>query len=118
MGAVDLTDVTVQRSVRIRAFFSDVAGCGRLLSVTFRSCCYYYRLTLFSLFAFVFYRRQVVRVLSIHEGNRTAVSLPPENELIPANLLRPFDERDLELLIGGICKIDTTDWQANTRLKV
>lgn len=40
------------------------------------------------------------------------------HELIPANLLRPFDERELELLIGGICKIDTTDWQANTRLKV
>lgn len=40
------------------------------------------------------------------------------HELIPANLLRPFDERELELLIGGICKIDTVDWQANTRLKV
>jgi hypothetical protein len=40
------------------------------------------------------------------------------HELIPANLLRPFDERELELLIGGICKIDTTDWQSNTRLKV
>lgn len=39
------------------------------------------------------------------------------HELIPANLLRPFDERELELLIGGICKIDTADWQANTRLK-
>ena len=40
------------------------------------------------------------------------------HELIPATLLRPFDERELELLIGGICKIDTVDWQANTRLKV
>ena len=50
-----------------------------------------YRLPLFSLFAFGFYHRQVVRVLSIHEGNRTAVSRPPENELIPANLLRSFD---------------------------
>ena len=40
------------------------------------------------------------------------------HELIPANLLRPFDERELELLIGGICKIDTVDWQNNTRLKV
>lgn len=39
------------------------------------------------------------------------------HELIPANLLRPFDERELELLIGGICKIDTVDWQSNTRLK-
>ena len=40
------------------------------------------------------------------------------HELIPANLLRPFDERELELLIGGICKIDVVDWQNNTRLKV
>ena len=40
------------------------------------------------------------------------------HELIPSNLLRPFDERELELLIGGICKIDTADWQSNTRLKV
>lgn len=40
------------------------------------------------------------------------------HELIPANLLRPFDERELELLIGGICKIDTVDWKSNTRLKV
>lgn len=39
------------------------------------------------------------------------------HELIPANLLRPFDERELELLIGGICKIDVVDWQNNTRLK-
>jgi len=39
------------------------------------------------------------------------------HELIASNLLRPFDERELELLIGGICKIDTADWQANTRLK-
>ena len=40
------------------------------------------------------------------------------HELVAPNLLRPFDERELELLIGGICKIDTADWQANTRLKV
>ena len=48
MGAVDLTNVTVQRSVRIRAFFSDIAVCGRLLSVTFRSCCCYYIGSLYS----------------------------------------------------------------------
>lgn len=38
-------------------------------------------------------------------------------ELIPSQLLRPFDERELELVIGGISKIDVNDWKANTRLK-
>ncbi|XP_053684395.1 E3 ubiquitin-protein ligase SMURF2 [Sabethes cyaneus] len=38
-------------------------------------------------------------------------------ELIPSQLLRPFDERELELVIGGISKIDVHDWKANTRLK-
>ncbi|XP_055533569.1 E3 ubiquitin-protein ligase SMURF1 [Wyeomyia smithii] len=38
-------------------------------------------------------------------------------ELIPSQLLRPFNERELELVIGGISKIDVNDWKANTRLK-
>ncbi|XP_011184621.2 E3 ubiquitin-protein ligase Smurf1 isoform X1 [Zeugodacus cucurbitae] len=38
-------------------------------------------------------------------------------ELIPAQLLRPFDERELELVIGGISSIDVNDWRINTRLK-
>lgn len=38
-------------------------------------------------------------------------------ELIPSQLLRVFDERELELVIGGISSIDVTDWKANTRLK-
>ncbi|XP_058828443.1 E3 ubiquitin-protein ligase SMURF2 [Topomyia yanbarensis] len=38
-------------------------------------------------------------------------------ELIPSQLLRPFDERELELVIGGISKIDVNDWKAHTRLK-
>uniref|UniRef100_A0A1Q3F9Q5 E3 ubiquitin-protein ligase SMURF1 n=1 Tax=Culex tarsalis TaxID=7177 RepID=A0A1Q3F9Q5_CULTA len=38
-------------------------------------------------------------------------------ELIPSHLLRPFDERELELVIGGISKIDVNDWKAHTRLK-
>ncbi|EAA05201.4 AGAP011242-PA [Anopheles gambiae str. PEST] len=38
-------------------------------------------------------------------------------ELILSHLLRPFDERELELLISGISKIDVNDWKANTRLK-
>ncbi|XP_073812286.1 SMAD specific E3 ubiquitin protein ligase [Musca autumnalis] len=38
-------------------------------------------------------------------------------ELIPNHLLRPFDERELELVIGGISSIDVNDWRNNTRLK-
>lgn len=32
-------------------------------------------------------------------------------------LLRPFDERELELIIGGLQAIDVQDWKSNTRLK-
>uniref|UniRef100_T1JG98 E3 ubiquitin-protein ligase n=1 Tax=Strigamia maritima TaxID=126957 RepID=T1JG98_STRMM len=39
------------------------------------------------------------------------------NELIPQHLLKPFDERELELVIGGLGKIDLQDWKMNTRLK-
>ncbi|KXJ74214.1 hypothetical protein RP20_CCG014111 [Aedes albopictus] len=38
-------------------------------------------------------------------------------ELIPSQLLRPFEERELELVIGGISKIDVNDWKMHTRLK-
>nr|CAB3266414.1 E3 ubiquitin-protein ligase SMURF2 [Phallusia mammillata] len=38
-------------------------------------------------------------------------------ELIPKHLLRPFDERELELIIGGLGKIDVDDWKKNTKLK-
>jgi E3 ubiquitin ligase SMURF1/2 len=38
-------------------------------------------------------------------------------ELIPSQLLRPFDERELELVIGGIGSIDVNDWRQFTRLK-
>lgn len=38
-------------------------------------------------------------------------------DLIPHQLLRPFDERELELIIGGLQAIDVQDWRANTRLK-
>lgn len=37
---------------------------------------------------------------------------------MPQHLLKPFDERELELIIGGLGKIDIEDWKANTRLKV
>lgn len=38
-------------------------------------------------------------------------------ELIPSQLLRPFDERELELVIGGVSIIDVNDWKTHTRLK-
>ena len=39
-------------------------------------------------------------------------------ELVSQQLLASFDERELELVIGGLGKIDTEDWKTNTRLKV
>lgn len=39
-------------------------------------------------------------------------------EIVPAQQLKPFDERELELIIGGLVSIDIQDWKQNTRLKV
>lgn len=39
------------------------------------------------------------------------------SEIIPQQVLRPFDERELELMIGGLGKIDLDDWKKHTRLK-
>lgn len=36
------------------------------------------------------------------------------NELIPQELINVFDERELELLIGGISDIDVDDWKKHT----
>ncbi|KAK3714183.1 hypothetical protein LTR37_007985 [Vermiconidia calcicola] len=36
------------------------------------------------------------------------------HELIPADLINVFDERELELLIGGIADIDVDDWKKHT----
>ncbi len=36
------------------------------------------------------------------------------NELIPQELVNVFDERELELLIGGISEIDVEDWKSHT----
>lgn len=36
------------------------------------------------------------------------------NELIPQELVNVFDERELELLIGGIADIDIDDWKKHT----
>lgn len=38
-------------------------------------------------------------------------------ELIPQHLLCQFDEKELELVIGGLGKIDLNDWKQHTRLK-
>lgn len=39
------------------------------------------------------------------------------DELIAPSLLRNFNEHELELLIGGLSKINVDDWQLNTKLK-
>lgn len=36
------------------------------------------------------------------------------HELIPNELVNVFDERELELLIGGIADIDVDDWKKHT----
>jgi len=36
------------------------------------------------------------------------------NELIPQDLINVFDERELELLIGGIAEMDVDDWKKHT----
>ncbi|KAF0527937.1 HECT-domain-containing protein [Gigaspora margarita] len=36
------------------------------------------------------------------------------NQLIPQELITVFDERELELLIGGIAEIDVDDWKKHT----
>ena len=36
------------------------------------------------------------------------------HDLIPADLITVFDERELELLIGGIADIDVDDWKKHT----
>lgn len=38
-------------------------------------------------------------------------------EMLPQELLSVFDEKELELLIGGIAEIDVDDWQKNTLYK-
>lgn len=36
------------------------------------------------------------------------------NELVPQELVNVFDERELELLIGGLAEIDVEDWKKHT----
>ena len=39
------------------------------------------------------------------------------HELIPKELVNVFDDRELELLIGGISEIDMEDWRKNTEYR-
>ncbi|KAJ3358988.1 hypothetical protein HDU91_005054 [Kappamyces sp. JEL0680] len=39
------------------------------------------------------------------------------HELVPKELVNVFDERELELLIGGISEIDMDDWKKNTEYR-
>ena len=39
------------------------------------------------------------------------------HELIPAHLLKQFDEKELELIVSGLGSVDVNDWRSNTRLK-
>ena len=39
------------------------------------------------------------------------------HELITPNLLKLFDERELELIVSGLGSVDVDDWMCNTRLK-
>ncbi|KAI3649535.1 hypothetical protein MP228_005167 [Amoeboaphelidium protococcarum] len=38
-------------------------------------------------------------------------------EFVPADMIDIFDERELELLIGGLAEIDVNDWESNTEFK-
>lgn len=37
--------------------------------------------------------------------------------MVSTHLLKSFDEKELELIVSGLGKIDVQDWQTNTRLK-
>lgn len=38
-------------------------------------------------------------------------------EMIPHSLITVFDEKELELLFGGVAEIDVDDWQKNTEYR-
>ena len=54
-----------------------------------------------------------------HRCSNVYGSFPAQGfyELVPQHLLRPFDERELELIIGGLGKINVDDWKRHTKLK-
>jgi len=39
------------------------------------------------------------------------------HEIITPNLVKQFDERELELIVSGLGSVDVDDWMNNTRLK-
>lgn len=53
----------------------------------------------------------------MNEFNSFYLFISGFTDLVPQQLLRLFDEKELKLIIGGISQIDVTDWKQNTRLK-
>ena len=49
--------------------------------------------------------------------DQTSKFLEGFGEVIPIEWLQYFDERELEMMLCGIQKIDVEDWKANTVLK-
>ena len=39
------------------------------------------------------------------------------SEIVPVEFLDMFDEKELELVIGGLGEIDLDDWKANTEYR-
>ena len=39
------------------------------------------------------------------------------NEIVPSQFLDIFDEKELELVIGGLGEIDMDDWKKNTEYR-
>lgn len=39
------------------------------------------------------------------------------NAIVPPDFLQMFDEREVELIIGGLCAIDVADWKNNTEYR-
>ncbi|KAJ3391199.1 hypothetical protein HDU92_009154 [Lobulomyces angularis] len=64
-------------------------------------------------------KEEYVRLICEHRISKTVAAQFQEflvgfHELIPADLISVYDERELELLIGGIAEIDIDDWKKNT----
>ncbi|KAJ3395661.1 hypothetical protein HDU92_005287 [Lobulomyces angularis] len=64
-------------------------------------------------------KEEYVRLMCEHRISKRveeqfAAFLSGFNEIIPSDLIGVFDERELELLIGGIAEIDVDDWKKNT----
>lgn len=67
---------------------------------------------LFGLYSLVIQWRFVSRVQS-----QMSAFLEGFSQLVPLNLIKIFDEHELELLMCGIQHIDVKDWKHNTLYK-